>query len=405
MTEIMLPKIREDIAYKIIGKEPKDIILFDPEGYTDAELQLPIEILPVLQMLNGSISLREFENILQSQFGMDYDVEPLYNLFKYLDHLGFMDSEKFRQLKEELNSYLESLVRPPVCAGNTYSADPVELAEEIENLMSMFDEAQVSKGARAVMVPHIDFRIGGDALASYAAAYHSIKDTDADIYVIFGTSHYGNSDNFMFSAKDFKTPIGDVKTDRKILDMIKDSLNSEMVIDELAHKNEHSIELQVVILKHILKDKSFKILPVLNGSFFKYLMNRQKPSDDEKFIKIINALNDVLKKEGRKPVFIASGDLAHIGRKFGDPFDAEPELPKLMIEDEELIKSLERCDADGFFDLIAAVNDRRKVCGLSPFYALLKAFPAKRGKFYKYGQWNEIEQASAVSFAGISFYD
>ena len=404
MIDTILPKIRDDISYKILNQKPREIILFDPKGYTNVELQLPIEIVPVLQLLNGNLGLQQLENILQSQFGKDYDVEPLYNLFKYLDHLGFMDTLRFRTLKEELNSYLESLVRPPICAGGTYSSNPIELAAQLNNLMSKYDSNKVKKGAKAIIVPHIDFRIGDDALASYAAPYHSIKESDADLFVIFGTAHHGNSDDFMFSAKDFQTPLGDVKTDRKLLDEIKTSADFEITIDEMARKDEHSIELQTVLLKHFFKERDFRILPILSGSFYNYIIDKSNPSENLRYMKIIKAIKQSISKLNRNPIFIASGDLAHIGRKFGDNFDAEPELNRLRDEDQQLIKALEKNKPEKFFEEISRMDDKNKICGLSPFYSLLKIIEPKKAIFYKYGQWNEIEQASAVSFTGISFY-
>jgi len=103
-------------------------------------------------------------------------------------------------------------------------------------------------------------------------------------------------------------------------------------------------------------------------------------------------------------------DFAHVGKKFQDNFEAELILDQINNEDQELINELEKCSAEGFFDSIANVNDKRRICGLSPIYSLLQSQmndngkTQYQGKLLKYNQWNEVETASAVSFASIAYY-
>jgi hypothetical protein len=59
-------------------------------------------------------------------------------------------------------------------------------------------------------------------------------------------------------------------------------------------------------------------------------------------------------------------------------------------------------DADGFWDLIQQNRDDLRWCGSSPLYTFLKVQPELRGTVERYEQWN-IDEASVVSFAGISF--
>jgi hypothetical protein len=58
-------------------------------------------------------------------------------------------------------------------------------------------------------------------------------------------------------------------------------------------------------------------------------------------------------------------------------------------------------EAGAFFDSVAADGDRRRICGLSPIYAFLRALPGARGELLRYSQWPD--PACAVTFCAAAF--
>jgi AmmeMemoRadiSam system protein B len=402
----ILPQLRQDLLYQEFEAEGfKLFILYDPKGYALQPIELPIEFLPLLQLFNGKTTLNNLFEILDSNNKSGTDNEMIIQLVEVLDILGYLDTPKFHEIKKDIDDYLASPIRPPVCAGNSYSKEPDELRFEIDNLLNSVNDNGIRTGASAIVVPHIDFRIGKLSHEVYSAAYHAIKNTDADLFVIFGTAHYGNSDLFMLSRMDFETPLGIAKTDNEVIDDLIAELPYKPSMDELTHRNEHSVELQVVLLQHLFAEREFKILPILTGSFNNYIVDKINPANDDKFIQFITTLKSIIEKKGRRVVYLASADFAHIGRKFDDNFDAEPELPQLEKEDLRLIEMLTNLDSDNFFKQIADCGDSRKICGLSPIYSLLKIASPLKSQFLKYNHWNEIETKSAVTFASLSFYN
>ncbi|MBI5323775.1 MAG: AmmeMemoRadiSam system protein B [Ignavibacteriae bacterium] len=401
-----LPQLRQDLLYQEFEAEGmKMFILYDPKEYALQPIELPIDFLPLLQMFDGKTTIKKLLELLNTGNNSNINHEPLTRLIDVLDMLGFLETQKYYDFKKDIDEYISSPVRPPVCAGNSYSNEPEVLRLELDSLLNSSKPDGIRTGASAIVVPHIDFRLGKISHEVYSSGYQAIRESDADLFVIFGTAHYGNSDLFMMSRKDFSTPLGRVKTDTEIIDELFAELKIKPVIDEITHRNEHSIELQLVILQHLFAENNFKILPVLTGSFFNVIKEGTNPGTDEKFLDFLSSMKKVIKRKNRKVVFIASADFAHIGRKFDDDFDAEPVLPQLEIEDKKLINKLENIDSDGFFNLVAEVGDSRKICGLSPIYTLLKAVNPAKGQFLMYNQWNEIETKSAVSFASLAFYD
>ena len=98
--------------------------------------------------------------------------------------------------------------------------------------------------------------------------------------------------------------------------------------------------------------------------------------------------------------------MAHIGRRYGDRFEAragEGEMQAVEQADRARIERMESGDARGFWDLVQQDRDPLKWCGSSPVYTFLKAIPGARGSLRRYQQWN-IDEQSVVSFAGMQFH-
>jgi hypothetical protein len=58
-------------------------------------------------------------------------------------------------------------------------------------------------------------------------------------------------------------------------------------------------------------------------------------------------------------------------------------------------------DAEAFFAEATRQQDRNRICGLSPIYALLRLLPAGPGRLLRYGQWPDPD--GTVTFASVSF--
>jgi MEMO1 family protein len=110
--------------------------------------------------------------------------------------------------------------------------------------------------------------------------------------------------------------------------------------------------------------------------------------------------------EAKEPVcYIISGDLAHLGPKFGDPEPVgEPFLTHSRDQDHALLRQTEAADPQGFFRVIADEHDRRRICGLPPTYLTLEALRPRTGKVLHYDQYVHPRGQESVSFASVAFY-
>ncbi len=98
--------------------------------------------------------------------------------------------------------------------------------------------------------------------------------------------------------------------------------------------------------------------------------------------------------------------MAHIGRRYGDPFEAragEGVMLEVGRRDRERIERLEQGDTGGFWELVREKRDDLKWCGSAPLYTFLKAVPGARAGLLRYEQWN-IDEQSVVTFGGLEFH-
>ncbi len=405
-TKVLMPKLRNDLQLSLIEQDGLNfVVLKDPIGIASQPIALNYNFFLLLNMLNSGLSIDEFKSIITDIKDLAKDWDFIIEQINNLDNLFYLESVDFLLKKYNLEQeYLALPNRPMACVGNSYPYNKNEFISFSENLFNYTNKPIPNKKAKAIIVPHIDFSLGELSQSVYANAYQYIKDSDSDLFVIFGTSHYAFSDYFMLTKKNFETPMGIVETDSELIEIMEKELENSFIIDDLAHKPEHSIEFQVVLLKYLFPDKNFKILPILVGSFYEFIEQRKSPNQQSKINNFIQNFENIINKSGRKATYIASVDFSHIGRKFDDDFDADTMLDSVAIEDDLLIESIKNRNADAFFEKISSDKDKWKVCGSSPIYTMLKSIHFSDVNFIDYKQWNEKATESAVTFAGFALY-
>jgi AmmeMemoRadiSam system protein B len=211
---------------------------------------------------------------------------------------------------------------------------------------------------------------------------------------------------FCLTRKDFVTPLGPLKVDRELVDAVQSRCPADLFKGEGVQRSEHSIEFQCVFLRYLYPEPNLlKIVPILSGSFHEAIDKRVSPMELKPIRLFIDALGEAVSSLGREVCYIASADLAHMGLQFGDREGIhEYDLRVLSQEDQEMLGYAERMDGEGFFSSVSRERDRRRICGLSSIYSMLKILEAKGGRLLKYDQAFTPETRSVVSFASLAFY-
>jgi AmmeMemoRadiSam system protein B len=424
--------------------------LRDPEGFTDTAV-LPYAAALLATLMDGRQSLAQLQESYRQQSGQAVSLLDLQQLVGNLGQAMLLDDERFAAHRDtQLAAYLASPVRPAVHAGGAYAGDPEALRTQLDALFtheagpgaidtsfngdpdtsingdpsangdSAANGNSVPKARlRGILSPHIDLHRGGPA---FAWAYRQLAEQcDADVFVVFGTAHGPMRNLFSVSRKNFDTPLGCTSTDQDYIDRLDAAWQSRqgntlaadgsLFDDEPAHRNEHSIEFQILFLQYLFAGRRpFQVVPVLTGSFHEYVATGQQPSEHPPVAAMIDSLREVEQaladEAGKKVAYVSGGDLAHIGQRFGDPDLLDPErLESQSRNDHTLLDHACEGDAAAFFAHVAGESDGSRICGLSPTYTMMQAMGSTTGELLTYDQAVEDDGSACVSFASVAFYE
>ncbi|MCX7930525.1 MAG: AmmeMemoRadiSam system protein B [Chlorobi bacterium] len=369
----------------------------DPHGYVRKDLLLEAELEPLLEMLEGSCTFDQIAAKAHEIFSSTISSQQLTQLLIWLDEELVLDSPRYRRTLQ----FLESDVIEPVCAGSVYPSDPDQLTAYLESILSSAPARAYPQNAWAAFIPHIDFRVAAE---HYAYPFNALRQTDFDLIVHIGTSHYGWQDRFLLTTKDFLTPLGRIKTDIELVEKLRQHAGVHLVKNDSPYQPEHALELHHVFVQYLFPDREFTVLPILVTSFHDFVHSGQHPQTDTKYSAVLQALRTVVEQSGRTALVLVSGDLAHIGRRFGDHWDAAPMLDQLRSEDYEVLDAIARGKSSRLFGIVARTQDARRICGFPPAMTFLDAFSPGTGVALDYGQWNDAPTKSAVSFGSVVWY-
>jgi AmmeMemoRadiSam system protein B len=394
-------------------------VLRDPEG-VGRTVALPDGAALLALLMDGRHTLAEIQEAFAQRVGVRVERAEVEGVVRKLDDAYLLHGLRFeRYRRRKLKEYTAAHIRPASHAGASYPDASDELREQLAGLIASDAGPGVTRRKatprgqvlRGIVSPHIDLARGGPL---YAWAYQRLaQESDADVFVIFGTAHQPMRQTFSVTRKDFATPLGLATTDQAFIDRLVAELGSsvagrqvDLFADELAHRTEHSIEFQVLWLQYLLGiERPVRIVPILVGSFFDLMLEDSSPDDSPEVLSMLAALRAVEQSTADRVFYIAGADLAHIGQRFGDEELLTPErLADLAADDRKLLAHACRGDANAFFRHTARQGDRNRICGLSPTYMLLSLLAPCRGKLLRYDQAVEPDGTSCVSFASMAMY-
>lgn len=278
-------------------------------------------------------------------------------------------------------------IRRPAVAGMFYDGDADALKIQVEScFLHPFGPKKLPKvnlnGAReilGVVCPHAGYVYSGPVAAN---AYFSLAtDGKPDTVVILGPNHTGYGSALAIMKEGFwRTPLGDVEIDTAVAEELLQQ-TSVLDVDDAAHRQEHSIEVQLPFLQY-LYGSTFKFVPVC------FLMQ-----DLESAKEIGKALATTLRK--RNAVVIASSDFTH--------YESQTEAER---KDLAALKAVEALDEHKFYAVIE--NQNISACGYAPIAALMtyaKASGAQNAVLLSHRTSGDItgDKSSVVGYAAVSF--
>ena len=264
------------------------------------------------------------------------------------------------------------MIRNPVVAGQFYPGTAEQLSSMIEGLV---DEKAVKEDVIGLVSPHAGYIYSG-SVAGATISRIKFKDT----FVIMGPNHTGSGAPFSIMTNGvWKTPLGEVEIDSELGKRILVASNY-LQEDHIAHKYEHSIEVQLPFLQYFKSD--VKLVPIIlasaNGAIYK---------------EIGKELAQAIKELNREVVIIASSDMTHYEpQELANKKDAKAIEAMLDLDEDELLRRVQKLDIS--------------MCGYAPAVSLItasKELGAKEVELVRYQTSGDTsaDYINVVGYAGV----
>ncbi len=402
------PRLRYGIEAIPISHQGQQLIAIrDMLGLSEETLIISPDVYFIMTLMDGSNTVLDIQEAYVRRFGSLLFSDKLNEIIQLLDSHYFLDNERFAAFRDSITEeFRRATVREAFLAGKAYPDDQMMLRNEIRRFFNYVEEKdgepeRLTGNLIGLVAPHIDIKQGGP---SYAASYRmlSVIDKRPEVFIILGIGHEPIENYFAITAKDFKTPLGTLETEKDIVKRIISEVSRDIAAGEFVHRKEHSIEFQVLFLQYVMPD--VKIVPVL-CSFGVEDWKKDRDYIDN----FAQLLKDVIEEYGDSIGVIAGVDLAHIGPRYGDNFTpTQSTVTEMAMCDRTLLGYMESLDSKGFMDTLVLENDRRRVCGLPALYTMVRTFELLdrdhiRGRVISYDKAVVDSYNSFVTFTGMVF--
>ncbi|HZS09925.1 MAG TPA: AmmeMemoRadiSam system protein B [Blastocatellia bacterium] len=401
-----VPKLRQTLdVFPSPVEEHPGILLRDPFRYSEEILIIPPALVGCLRMMDGGHTELELQDYLSKLVGQEFPLAHIRGFIEELQSCGFLETAEFEQRRAHRHAeFAAAPFRAPAHAGAAYPDDAASLRETLEGWMLSLIPPR-TEPIIGIAAPHVSPDGGWEC---YAAAYNRLAGMRDELrgktIVILGTSHYGEPEKFGLTRKPFKTPFGTIETDTELVDRLAARATDAVTMEDYCHVFEHSIEFQGIFLQQMLGN-DFKILPVLCGAFVRSFLTGRAPEKEDGLRRFFESLGEVAESHRDRLFWVLGIDLAHIGRRYGDPMDVAAETG-VMLEvreaDHRRLAHVCRNQSAEFFESVHPEHDPLKWCGFTPLYTFMQSVKGARGNVLKYDQWN-IDEQSVVSFAAMEF--
>jgi MEMO1 family protein len=278
-------------------------------------------------------------------------------------------------------------IRRPTVASQFYEGDAEALKAQIRScFLSKLGPQKLPqvnfhnppRNIVGLICPHAGYVYSGPVAAH--SFYELALDGKPDSVILLGPNHTGYGSGLSVMREGiWRTPLGDVEVDSKLADAILHETRL-LDVDEVAHRYEHSIEVQLPFLQ-FLYGNEFKIVPIC------FLMQ-----DYDSAIEVGRALLEAL--DATNSVVIASSDMTHY-----QPANLAAD------KDRAALKAVVDLDEKRFYQTIETQNIT--ACGYAPITSLITYAKGLNAKvaLLSYHNSGDVtgDYSSVVGYASVSF--
>ncbi len=268
---------------------------------------------------------------------------------------------------------------------------------------------------KAIVAPHLDYPRGW---YNYAQVYGRMRVVDRpDRVVVLGTNHFGQSTGVCGCDKGFGSPLGVCPADTGLIAALRTRLGDKaeaLFKDRYDHENEHSIELHIPWLQHVLGPDDAGNYPKIFGALVHDPLINNGESYDGQGVDLdsfVNALRGALDEVGGTTLIVSSADLSHVGPAFGDQQAlAGEEGPgaefraKTATHDREMLQTLVEKRTEDLIGSMAWQQNPTRWCSIGNMVAAVRLANPERVELLNYAAAMDPQGTTFVSSAAMAMW-
>jgi AmmeMemoRadiSam system protein B len=270
------------------------------------------------------------------------------------------------------------MIRQPAVAGTFYPREPRELLSRVRQFLAEGrDDNLENSAALACLVPHAGYVFSGGVAGAVYARIQIPKRV-----IILGPRHRpGGADFAINSEGAWETPLGRAEIDTNLACALKAACPM-LVEDDVAHRREHSLEVQLPFLQALSKD--FQFVPIAIGTL--------------KFAELTelgHALSRVISNAAEPVLIVASSDMNH--------YESD-EITR--VKDHQAIEQMLALNPRGLHDTVR--REGITMCGCGPAVSAITAaldLGVTRAELIRYATSADVlgDRDDVVGYAGMLF--
>ena len=267
------------------------------------------------------------------------------------------------------------MLRQPAVAGQFYPGSASQLRS---SLGEMIDESEEKIRVKGIIAPHAGYMYSGGIAGKL---YGRIKIPSA--VLLIGPNHHGAGEAAaLYPDGEWITPLGSVPVNSRLNHLIR-SHAPLVQFDTLAHRFEHSLEVQLPFIQYLRPDVSISALCLGNGNF-------------RTLCEIGDGIAQAIVEYGEEVLIVASSDMTHY-----------ESADSAKLKDNLAIERVLAFDPEGLLRVCRA--SKITMCGVVPATVMLVAarhLGAIGAKVVCYGTSGDItgDNSQVVAYASIAVF-
>jgi AmmeMemoRadiSam system protein B len=266
------------------------------------------------------------------------------------------------------------MIRSPAVAGQFYPGSEASLVKTLSSLIPEILPGK-TKQALAVISPHAGYIYSG-GVAGETIGHVKVPES----VIILGPNHTGHGTPVaLMDHGAWDMPMGQVPIDKELAAHIAQS-SLQITVDDVAHRFEHSLEVQVPFLQYLQKNLSIAPIVVSHVSY-------------ETCVAVGQGIAEAIGNFGKDVLIVASTDMTHYESR-----------QSASAKDSLALDRIKALDPQGLYNTV--VGNRISMCGIMPTTVALIAaqgLGAKNAELIRYTDSGETsgDTSQVVGYAGL----